>query len=77
MTGHKDRVAVRGGASSRSSRCNRPFHDRPIWHGAVAPGGPSDYRGWPTYGGGSDNIYYSALAQINRDDVRRLVVAWT
>ncbi len=41
------------------------------------PAAPSDYRGWPTYGGGSDNIHYSALAQINRDDVRRLVVAWT
>jgi glucose dehydrogenase len=26
---------------------------------------------------GSDNIHYSALAQINRDQVRRLVVACT
>ena len=43
MTGHKDQAAVRGGGSS-SSRCNRPLHDRPIWHGAAAPGGPSDCR---------------------------------
>jgi hypothetical protein len=40
MTGHKDQVAVRGGGNSRSSRCNRPLHDRPIWHGTVGPGGP-------------------------------------
>jgi len=35
------------------------------------------YRQWTEYGGGSDNLRYSALDQINRDNVRRLKVAWT
>jgi hypothetical protein len=26
------------------------------------PVAPADYRGWPTYGGGTDNIHYSAIA---------------
>ena len=37
----------------------------------------STYRQWTVYGGGSDNTRYSALDQINRDNVRRLKVAWT
>ncbi|HLW78625.1 MAG TPA: PQQ-binding-like beta-propeller repeat protein [Terriglobia bacterium] len=32
---------------------------------------------WKSYGGGPDNIHYSALRQINRDNVNRLMVAWT
>ena len=43
----------------------------------TAPGAPPDYRGWPAYGGGLDNIRYSALDQIIRDNVRQLAVAWT
>ncbi|HKW99849.1 MAG TPA: PQQ-binding-like beta-propeller repeat protein [Bryobacteraceae bacterium] len=35
------------------------------------------YRGWPSYGGGSDDIRYSSLDQINRDNVQKLDVAWT
>src|SRR5262249_10880452 len=35
------------------------------------------YRQWTEYGGGSDNLRYSALDQINRDNVRQLQVAWT
>ena len=35
------------------------------------------YRGWTTYGGGPDNIHYSSLKQINRENVRRLSVAWS
>ena len=31
---------------------------------------------WPQHGG-SDNIRYSPLGQINRDNVNRLQVAWT
>jgi quinoprotein glucose dehydrogenase len=34
-------------------------------------------RTWKSYGGGPDNIHYSALQQINRDNVSRLQVAWT
>src|SRR5438067_709891 len=36
-----------------------------------------DRRGWTAYGGGTDNIHYSTLKQINRKNVSRLQVAWT
>jgi quinoprotein glucose dehydrogenase len=32
---------------------------------------------WSAYGGGSDQIRYSSLKQINRDNVNQLQVAWT
>src|SRR5207249_12186184 len=32
---------------------------------------------WPAYGGGPQQIRYSALTQINRTNVARLAVAWT
>src|SRR5579864_1533148 len=32
---------------------------------------------WPVYGGSSENTHYSALAQINRKNVKQLQVAWT
>ena len=31
---------------------------------------------WPVYGGAPENTHYSALAQINRENVKRLQVAW-
>ena len=34
------------------------------------------YREWRAYGGGPENIQYSALDQINRENVQRLKVAW-
>ncbi len=34
-------------------------------------------RGWVAYGGGPESIRYSPLAQINRQNVPRLEVAWT
>jgi quinoprotein glucose dehydrogenase len=34
-------------------------------------------RTWAVYGGGPDNIHYSSLDQINRDNVHSLQVAWT
>ncbi len=34
-------------------------------------------RTWSVYGGGPDNIHYSSLDQINRDNVHSLKVAWT
>jgi quinoprotein glucose dehydrogenase len=39
--------------------------------------GPRPYTGWPAYGGGPENIHYSALSQINRANVARLRLAWT
>jgi quinoprotein glucose dehydrogenase len=32
---------------------------------------------WPVYNGGGDGDHYSRLSQINRNNVRRLKVAWT
>jgi len=34
-------------------------------------------RDWPAYGGSSENNHYSSLAQINRGNVKQLVVAWS
>ena len=46
--------------------------------GAQATSPPAGaYRGWPAYGGGPEGRRYSALDQINRDNVRQLEVAWT
>ncbi len=35
------------------------------------------YRDWKVYGGGAENIRYSNLDQINRENVQKLQVAWT
>jgi quinoprotein glucose dehydrogenase len=35
------------------------------------------YDGWAMYGGGPDNIHFSSLKQINRENVGRLSVAWS
>ncbi|HWC76432.1 MAG TPA: PQQ-binding-like beta-propeller repeat protein [Blastocatellia bacterium] len=35
------------------------------------------YQEWRQFGGGADNIHYSTLTQINRENVRNLRVAWT
>ena len=32
---------------------------------------------WPVYGGAPENTHYSSLAQINRDNVKQLTVAWS
>jgi len=45
-----------------------------------APQGVSDSEqrhDWPAYGGAPENNHYSILTQINRENVRRLSVAWT
>ena len=36
-----------------------------------------EYREWKMFGGGPENIHYSTLRQIDRENVRRLEVAWT
>jgi quinoprotein glucose dehydrogenase len=38
---------------------------------------PAAGRDWPAYGGGPASIRYSTLSQINRQNVRSLVTAWT
>ncbi len=42
--------------------------------GALAGQASAD---WPAYHGGPDNLHYSSLAQINRENVAQLQVAWT
>jgi glucose dehydrogenase len=37
--------------------------------------GAAEDHDWPAYGGG-DGTHYSSLSQINRDNVKDLVVAW-
>jgi quinoprotein glucose dehydrogenase len=39
---------------------------------------PEDHsREWSVYSGGPESIHYSKLAQINRDNVKNLRIAWT
>ena len=35
------------------------------------------HQDWRVYGGGPENNHYSSLTQINRDNVKRLELAWT
>ena len=44
---------------------------------AHAQQGSDAWRTWSVFGGGADNIHYSSLDQINRDNVHSLQVAWT
>ena len=40
--------------------------------------GPApEQQDWPVYGGAPENTHYSTLAQINRNNVKQLTVAWT
>jgi quinoprotein glucose dehydrogenase len=43
----------------------------------AAAGACPSGRDWPAYGGGPEQTRYSPLTQINRSNVKRLVVAWT
>lgn len=47
---------------------------KPIEHPANTAGAQ---QGWPFYGGQPQQDHYSSLAQINRDNVKDLKVAWT
>lgn len=47
-------------------------------HAAQAPAQSADAnRDWPVYGGAPENTHYSTLSQINRTNVKNLVVAWS
>ncbi len=35
------------------------------------------YREWRMFGGGPENIHYTTLRHINRDNLNQLEVAWT
>jgi quinoprotein glucose dehydrogenase len=38
---------------------------------------PGSYRHWTVYGGGPENIHYSSLTQIDKQNSGRLQLAWT
>jgi quinoprotein glucose dehydrogenase len=44
---------------------------------SVAQLSPPTSQDWPRYGGNPENNHYSSLAQINRDNVSKLQIAWT
>ena len=52
-----------------------------IGRAARTPAGPQaptqKQQDWPAYGGGPENNHYSKLTQINKDNVKRLAVAWS
>jgi quinoprotein glucose dehydrogenase len=52
-----------------------------IAHAAKTPPGLSissqERQDWPAYGGSLENNHYSKLAQINRNNVKRLAIAWS
>jgi glucose dehydrogenase len=44
--------------------------------GALSKNGRAEQRDWPVYGGSRESDHYSDLVQINRNNVKRLSVAW-
>jgi quinoprotein glucose dehydrogenase len=48
-----------------------------VLHAQQSAASARRYRGWPAYGGGTEQIRYSSLNQITRKNVRQLDVAWT
>src|SRR5215467_4478492 len=36
-----------------------------------------EHQDWPAYGGAPENTHYSSLAQISRDNVKNLALAWS
>jgi quinoprotein glucose dehydrogenase len=50
-------------------------HAAKIYPEFNAPG--QERQDWPAYGGGPENNHYSRLTQINRNNVKRLNVAWS
>ena len=45
--------------------------------GQESSGKEKHQRDWPVYGGAAENTHYSTLAQINRDNVKQLTLAWS
>src|SRR5882762_10901639 len=44
---------------------------------ARSPDKPRASHDWPVWGGQPENLHYSRLAQINRESVKHLAVAWS
>src|SRR5258708_1252002 len=63
--------------SSAQTPGAKPAHAPMAGTDAVGRNPDFDGKDWPCYGGGAANQHYSALAQINRENVKRLAVAWS
>ena len=61
-------VAATASFAERASQAQQPFD--------AAQGRPQPYTKWDQYGGSSDSMQYSALAQINKSNVTQLQRAW-
>ncbi|MBO0857678.1 MAG: hypothetical protein J2P21_04330 [Chloracidobacterium sp.] len=48
-----------------------------ITNSSIVAGGAKQESDWPSYGRDPDGSRYSPLAQINRENVNSLKVAWT
>lgn len=69
-------LAILGAALAAS--CDRASETRaPAPVPEAQDAAPDPYRAWDSYGGAADFTRYSALDQINRENVHRLEVAWT
>jgi quinoprotein glucose dehydrogenase len=44
---------------------------------SISQSSPQSDLDWPRYGGNPENNHYSSLAQINRENVSKLQIAWT
>src|SRR5260370_37757232 len=60
-----------------ASPCSADMRARSALFLLVAVAVGQDHKTWRDYGGASDAAQYSALAQIDRDNVSQLEVAWT
>jgi quinoprotein glucose dehydrogenase len=47
-----------------------------LWAQSVTNVDPAPYTTWSDYGGSANSMQYSALAQVDRTNVSRLVPAW-
>ncbi len=50
---------------------------KPAGKARVRRNAAQEQRDWPAYGGTAENNHYSSLAQINRETVKHLAVAWS
>ena len=61
-------VAAAASVAQRAPQAQQPFD--------AAQGRPQPYTKWDQFGGASDSMQYSALAQINKSNVKQLQRAW-
>jgi quinoprotein glucose dehydrogenase len=70
------RLAAEPQSSAQTTEA-KPVHASMAGTDAVGRNPGFDGKDWSSYGGGAANQHYSALAQIHRENVKRLAVAWS